>query len=101
MDYDMTYNQKGDNVIPITLTCSWGGGTIDDFLEPPSTAVKEKAPVVFMVFQPNQIKQKFIRSGRPSINHSNTPSFLHSFFAKKKGDKLWSWWSRCPAEICA
>jgi hypothetical protein len=35
MDIEMTFVQKGSNVVPITLTCSWGGGTIDDFLKPP------------------------------------------------------------------
>lgn len=32
IDVNMTYDQNG--TVPITFTCSWGGGTIEDFAKP-------------------------------------------------------------------
>ena len=47
MDWNMSYVQKGETSVPITLTCMWGGGDLDDLLVPPNPR-KEKAPVIFM-----------------------------------------------------
>jgi hypothetical protein len=46
VDYNMSYLQT--SALPITLTCSWGGGGLEDFLKPPPSKPKELAPVVFM-----------------------------------------------------
>ena len=47
MDLNMTYLHKGENNVPISLTCSWGGGHLNDLLIPPADS-HETAPVIFM-----------------------------------------------------
>jgi hypothetical protein len=46
IDYNMTYDQTSEAAI--TMTCSWGGGVLQDFLRPPPPKAKHLAPVAFM-----------------------------------------------------
>ncbi len=76
MDWNVSYIQKGENNIPITLTCMWGGGDLNDLLKPPSND-KEEAPVIFM--------------GNSCIKKSYLKLISH---------KLWRRWCQRKNQLC-
>jgi hypothetical protein len=75
MDFSMSYSQNTTNNLPITRTCLFGPGTIDDLLVP-HPEHKEKNPAYFFEsvcrFGVNVVKLKFVEE---LMNYINVDSY--------------------------